>query len=361
MTLVIAIIILALIFDYINGFHDAANSIATVVSTKVLTPFQAVLWAAMFNMVAFWVFKDHTVANTISKTVTKDFITLPVILSGLIAAIIWNLATWWYGIPSSSSHTLIGGFAGAALTHAIMQHGWGISWSKVIESSIIIQIILFIFLAPIIGMVISMFITIVTVMRNIWLRIAIIAIATTLTFFMFDNFEQANQLKKVRKFMKMDQFEKTEMNAQEKLDENPNDTAALADYASAKAKLDRAIPNYEKIKVLVKEYDKLGAEKIAQTVYDQGLLKHIEVSRLRDQVRNANNYLIHEAMAIEDEAIAREFKIEKKETEKYDIPIAQYLKKEISLDSTIKALRNIYYIYDQNLVKVRKKANRFSY
>ena len=359
MTLVIAIIILALIFDYINGFHDAANSIATVVSTKVLTPFQAVLWAAMFNMVAFWVFKDHTVANTISKTVTKDFITLPVILSGLIAAIIWNLATWWYGIPSSSSHTLIGGFAGAALTHAIMQHGWGISWSKVVESSIIIQIILFIFLAPIIGMVISMFITIVTVMRNIWLRIAIIAIATTLTFFMFDNFEQANQLKKVRKFMKMDQFEKTEMNAQEKLDENPNDTAALADYASAKAKLDRAIPNYEKIKVLVKEYDKLGAEKIAQTVYDQGLLKHIEVSRLRDQVRNANNYLIHEAMAIEDEAIAREFKIEKKETEKYDIPIAQYLKKEISLDSTIKALRNIYYIYDQNLVKVRKKLTDF--
>ncbi len=359
MTLVIAIIILALIFDYINGFHDAANSIATVVSTKVLTPFQAVLWAAMFNMVAFWVIKDHTVANTISKTVTKDFITLPVILSGLIAAIIWNLATWWYGIPSSSSHTLIGGFAGAALTHAIMQHGWGISWSKVVESSIIIQIILFIFLAPIIGMVISMFITIVTVMRNIWLRIAIIAIATTLTFFMFDNFEQANQLKKVRKFMKMDQFEKTELNAQEKLDVNPNDSAALADYASAKAKLDRAIPNYEKIKVLVKEYDKLGAEKIAQTVYDQGLLKHIEVSRLRDQVRNANNYLIHEAMAIEDEAIAREFKIEKKETEKYDIPIAQYLKKEISLDSTIKALRNIYYIYDQNLVKVRKKLTDF--
>jgi hypothetical protein len=138
---------------------------------------------------------------------------------------------------------------------------------------------------------------------------------------MFDNFEQANQLKKVRKFMKMDQFEKTEMNAQEKLDENPNDTAALADYASAKAKLDRAIPNYEKIKVLVKDYDKLGAEKIAQTVYDQGLLKHIEVSRLRDQVRNANNFLIHEAMAIEDEAIAREFKIEKRKLKNMIFPL----------------------------------------
>ena len=108
MSLVIVIIILALIFDYINGFHDAANSIATIVSTKVLTPFQAVLWAALFNFAAFWIFKDHAVANSISKTVQKEFITLPVILSGLIAAIFWNLLTWWYGIPSSSSHTLIG-------------------------------------------------------------------------------------------------------------------------------------------------------------------------------------------------------------------------------------------------------------
>ena len=115
MSLLIVIIALALIFDYINGFHDAANSIATVVSTKVLTPFQAVLWAALFNVVAFFIFKDHAVANSISKTVFKDFITLPVIFSGLLAAIFWNLLTWWYGIPSSSSHTLIGGFAGAAI------------------------------------------------------------------------------------------------------------------------------------------------------------------------------------------------------------------------------------------------------
>ncbi|MFN5022344.1 MAG: anion permease, partial [bacterium] len=118
MTLLIVIIILALIFDYINGFHDAANSIATVVSTKVLTPFQAVIWAAFFNVVAYFIFQDHAVANTISKTVNKEFITLNVILAGLIAAIFWNLLTWWYGIPSSSSHTLIGGFAGAAIAHA---------------------------------------------------------------------------------------------------------------------------------------------------------------------------------------------------------------------------------------------------
>ena len=90
MTYLVVIIILALIFDYINGFHDAANSIATVVSTKVLTPFQAVLWAAFFNFVAFSIFKDHAVANTIGKTVRSEFVTLPVIFSGLIAAITWK-------------------------------------------------------------------------------------------------------------------------------------------------------------------------------------------------------------------------------------------------------------------------------
>src|SRR6187401_3462846 len=123
LTLLIVIIMLALVFDYINGFHDAANSIATIVSTKVLTPFQAVVWAAFFNFVAFFIFKDHAVANTIGKTVHTNYITLPVILSGLIAAIFWNLLTWWYGIPSSSSHTLIGGFAGAAITHAFIAKG----------------------------------------------------------------------------------------------------------------------------------------------------------------------------------------------------------------------------------------------
>ena len=116
----IVIIVLALIFDFINGFHDAANSIATIVSTKVLTPFQAVLWAAIFNFVAFFIFKDHGVADTIAKTVdskqidTSDM--MVVIFSGLIAAITWNLLTWWFGIPSSSSHTLIGGFADSPLS-----------------------------------------------------------------------------------------------------------------------------------------------------------------------------------------------------------------------------------------------------
>ena len=93
MTLLVVIVVLALIFDYINGFHDAANSIATIVSTKVLTPFQAVIWAAFFNFVAYFIFQDHAVANTIGVTVHQEFITLPVILAGLIAAIMWNLLT----------------------------------------------------------------------------------------------------------------------------------------------------------------------------------------------------------------------------------------------------------------------------
>lgn len=157
LTYLIIIIALALIFDYINGFHDAANSIATIVSTKVLTPFQAVLWAAFFNFIAYFIFRDHGVANTIAKTVNEGVneagvpnITLTVICSGLIAAITWNLITWWYGIPSSSSHTLIGGFAGAAVAHA------GFS---VVNTVTILKIASFIFLAPILGMIVAFLIS----------------------------------------------------------------------------------------------------------------------------------------------------------------------------------------------------------
>ena len=114
--LLITIIVLAFIFDYINGFHDAANAITNIVSTRVLSPFQAVLWAAMFNFAAYFISKywigHFNIGETISKTVNSNFITLEVILAGIIAAIVWNLITWWFGIPSSSSHTLIGGFIG---------------------------------------------------------------------------------------------------------------------------------------------------------------------------------------------------------------------------------------------------------
>jgi len=162
MTLLIIIIVLALILDYINGFHDAANSIATIVATKVLTPFQAVLWAAFFNFVAYFISKywigEFKIGNTIAKTVSVDFITLEVIFAGLIAAITWNLATWKLGIPSSSSHTLIGGFMGAALAHAIKIGG---DLDTVINYAKVIPIILFIFCAPLIGMFVAYFLTVI--------------------------------------------------------------------------------------------------------------------------------------------------------------------------------------------------------
>lgn len=185
--LLVVIIALALIFDYINGFHDAANSIATIVSTKVLTPFQAVLWAALWNFAAFfiaaYIIGEFKIGNTIAKTVNENFITLEVIFSGLMAAIAWNLLTWWFGIPSSSSHTLIGGFLGAALMHAFMMDYHDVAaaqpelgfWdtakeamSQVTHQSVVkfdkvIPIFLFIFMAPIIGMIISIIITLIIV------------------------------------------------------------------------------------------------------------------------------------------------------------------------------------------------------
>lgn len=161
-TLLVVIIILALIFDYINGFHDAANSIATIVATKVLTPFQAVLWAAFFNFLAYFISKywigEFKIGNTIAKTVGEDFITLEVIFAGLIAAITWNLLTWKLGIPSSSSHTLIGGFMGAAMAHAFTIPGADLN--TVINYAKVIPIVLFIFAAPLIGMVVAYFLTI---------------------------------------------------------------------------------------------------------------------------------------------------------------------------------------------------------
>lgn len=360
MTLVIVIIVLALIFDYINGFHDAANSIATVVSTKVLTPFQAVVWAAFFNCVAYFIFKDHAVADTISKTVAKEFITLPVILSGLIAAIFWNLLTWWYGIPSSSSHTLIGGFAGAAIAHAISIKGIGISWGKIVESDIIIKTIIFIFLAPLIGMAISIFITVVTVMRNVWLRLGIIALSTILTVFLFDNFESSKMNDNLGKFLKIDKYKKEVKATLAKKELNPNDTTLAKAYNTAKGKLDKAIPNYNKLALLVDDFDNLGAKNIAKQATDNGWLKDIEASRLKDDVRNANDFLVLEAKAASDKTADSEYKIAKEVTEKYKDPLQKFLAKEISADSTLVALNAIYPIKAENTEKVKKKMESFN-
>ena len=187
MSFLIVIIALALIFDYINGFHDAANSIATVVSTKVLTPFQAVIWAAVFNFAAFFIFKDHGVADTVAKTVKPDAVDkismLTVVFSGLIAAIAWNLLTWWFGIPSSSSHTLIGGFAGAGIAAG----GW-----DAVNSAPILRTASFIILAPVVGMIIAFIISlwfIFSFRKGLMPKLVSLLIIGGVTYFLFTHLE----------------------------------------------------------------------------------------------------------------------------------------------------------------------------
>jgi PiT family inorganic phosphate transporter len=357
MSMLIVIIALALLFDYINGFHDAANSIATVVSTKVLTPFQAVLWAAIFNFVAYWIFEDHAVANTISKTVNKEFITLQVILAGLIAAIFWNLLTWWYGIPSSSSHTLIGGFAGAAIAHAIQDKGIFISWDKIVESQTIMKTVLFIFLAPLIGMAISIFITIITIMRNIWLRIAVIAVTTALTVFLFDQFEESKMDEGLQKFIKLDKYKSEFAKAETILKASPTDAKAKEELVNAEKKLNKAKEVYNQIAPQFEDYDKLGADSIAKFAYNNSLLADIEISKLKDEVRNANSYLVLEALSAYNKEKYDEFEVAKKETEQYKEPLKAYLKKEISIDSAINDI--IYPIDPKNMDKIKSKIEKF--
>jgi inorganic phosphate transporter, PiT family len=138
-----ALILIALLFDYINGFHDAANSIATVVSTRVLSPGKAVIWAAFFNFVAAFTFGTAVARTVGSGMIDLDIVTFAVIFGGLVGAIVWDLITWYFGLPTSSSHALFGGYAGAAVAKAgfgaIVPSGW-------------IKTILFIFLSPLIGM-----------------------------------------------------------------------------------------------------------------------------------------------------------------------------------------------------------------
>ena len=145
MEALIAIIALALVFDYINGFHDAANSIATVVSTRVLSPRLAVAWAAFFNFVAFFFFESH-VAGNIAKGVHANVVSLSLVGAGLVGAILWDLLTWWLSLPTSSSHALLGGMAGAA----IVKGGFG-----ALDAKLYIQAGIFIFLSPLMGMVLG--------------------------------------------------------------------------------------------------------------------------------------------------------------------------------------------------------------
>jgi PiT family inorganic phosphate transporter len=146
MSFLLVIIVLVIVFDFINGFHDAANSIATVVATRVLSPFNAVIFAGFFNFVAYFLFEAKVAATVGKGIVEPSVINLTVIGSGLIGAIFWNLLTWWQGIPSSSSHALMGGLVGAALIGAGFD---SVQWNNVIK------IFSFIFVAPIIGFIIA--------------------------------------------------------------------------------------------------------------------------------------------------------------------------------------------------------------
>jgi PiT family inorganic phosphate transporter len=147
----VVVILLALVFDFTNGFHDAANSIATVVSTRVLSPRYAVIWAAFFNFVAFLVFSTH-VANTIAKdVVAQEALTVGVIFAGLVGAIAWNLLTFWLGLPTSSSHALVGGIAGAA----VARDGFDVLISEGLQT-----IGAFIVLSPLIGLALGLVLTI---------------------------------------------------------------------------------------------------------------------------------------------------------------------------------------------------------
>ena len=158
LVLVILIVIIALIFDYVNGFHDAANSIATVVSTRVLSPGVAVIWAAFFNFIAFLIF-GTSVAKTVGedlvdlKSFSQDF-KLYIILAGLLGAVIWNLITWYLGLPTSSSHALIGGYAGSALAAYVSMNGMA-GVTSILKPEGWIKTLSFIVLSPLIGMVLG--------------------------------------------------------------------------------------------------------------------------------------------------------------------------------------------------------------
>jgi PiT family inorganic phosphate transporter len=153
--LLVAVIIgVALVFDFINGFHDAANSVATVVSTRVLTPGQAVAWAAFFNFAAAFSFGTGVAKTVGSGMVKLEYVTPTVILAGLLGAIAWDLFTWWLGLPTSSSHALLGGYAGAAIAHVAHLSGWSHALDVIVWRGWTLTII-FIVAAPLVGLVIA--------------------------------------------------------------------------------------------------------------------------------------------------------------------------------------------------------------
>lgn len=338
MSFILIIIVLALVFDYINGFHDAANSIATIVSTKVLTPFQAVLWAAFFNFIAFYIFKDHAVANTIGKTVQKEFITLPVIFSGLIAAIFWNLLTWWFGIPSSSSHTLIGGFAGAGITHALLTKGM-MPISEIVEVDKVVKIFLFIFLAPFIGMLISMTFTFITISRNTWLKCFLFAAIAIGLNFLLIKFEKDKMGENIAKMFRVDKLEK----------EASKDTSKIAKLESAKKNAALCVP-------YIQEYEGIGSQQVAEKIIANVDMKEVNHGIINDNIKKYFKYDQLEALSKKDETKKIEFEIVKKAIDSLKPVVKTY--ESAGFDGMI-AKMNEKFPMDPSTMAVFKKSMKF--
>lgn len=338
MELIFVVIALALIFDFINGFHDAANSIATIVSTKVLSPLQAVLWAAFFNFVAFLIFKDHAVANTIGKTVYSDFITLPVILSGLVAAIFWNLLTWWYGIPSSSSHTLIGGFAGAAICHAFLSKGI-MPVNEIIDSGKIGKTALFIFLAPIVGMIISIIFTLIFMQRNTWLKVGILMGIAAMLFYVFIGFQENKLQENMNKFFKVDKYT-IEVNIK-------HDSTKIEKLEKAKASAKACSPH-------LVYYETEGAEKVTNRIIESGDVnfKDITISKVGDGLNKYFKIEILKNKAKRDTSFKKQYQTTQAIVDSLK-PIAKhYYGKEI--DSMVLAMNTTYPIGSDKMEAFKK-------
>jgi phosphate/sulfate permease len=287
-----------------------------------------------------------------------------VIFSGLLAAIFWNLLTWWYGIPSSSSHTLIGGFAGAAIAHALSVKGINFSWAKIVDADTIIKTILFIFLAPLIGIVTSMFITIVTIMRNIWLRIGIIVLTTLLTAFLFDYFENSKMNENAQKFYGIDKYKKEVATLKSELTNlngyGETDTILSKKLQLTEEKLTKATASFNSVHPFIENFDNTSANYIAKVAKDSGWLDQIAVSKLKDAARNANDFLVLEAVAPENDAAKKEYDKAKVITEDYKAPVKLFLAGSISVDSTVTLLNQIYPIQPKNIDKVKAKLTNFN-
>jgi phosphate/sulfate permease len=237
-------------------------------------------------VVAYFIFKDHAVANTIGKTVNKEFITLPVIFSGLIAAIGWNLLTWWYGIPSSSSHTLIGGFAGAAICAALMKDSH-LHLAQIVDSSKIWKTVAFIFLAPLIGMAISMFFTVIMVNPNTWIKCGLLALTGVGLWFLFQNFQTEKINDNVSKFYRIDKNSKIVSDEKIKLadEKDPVKIEAIQKkITEAQEKVNKAEKALAISKPFTAEYENNGAEWVAAEILANADINTTIASRFGDKL-----------------------------------------------------------------------------